>query len=490
MALSSRPPPHLLRKLAHWPGGRLLAQAREYFRYHGLLAPLVRLMRDINFRSKIALLALAFSVPAGVLVVSHITDARNHQRDAEAVNALMGRLQQLEGLNAAADGHPSPRGRCLKPHDAVPLAPTQRGKAQDSLALNQALSSWRAECLAELDAHLRASHAQAEERFQWAGLAEIIGVGLALYVLLGFSRVIRGGLSFIQVEVARMAKGDLSSRALARGDDEVAMTVRDLRASLSQLADLFEGVSRGVASVSQAAGEISSASEDLNHRIGSSSEAMSQLQQGISVTLDHLDSHRIHVAEAVTCAQDVAGGASRGRRAMHNLVTVIDGLNVRSREIAQIVTLIDTIAFQTNLLALNASVEAAKAGAAGKSFAVVASEVRALAQRVAEAAQQIRVVVEASTQEIRIGKEIAGSTSEAVQATESNVEEMSGILAKLSQVTLQGEKNAEVMTASLHTVNDSSEKAQHIVTQVAEAGQALRRQSRNLAHQSAKFKLG
>lgn len=356
--------------------------------------------------------------------------------------------------------------------------------------LHKEVHQLRDACMAQLGAALSANEAQIGRRMYWLAGMVMLGIVLAAYVMTAFSRVMRGGMQLIQSEVARMARGDLSGRAAARGDDEVADTLRSLRTSLARLADLFTVVRRGVASVSHASGDISTASEDLASRIQEASDAMSGLQQGIATTLDYLEANQQCVAQAVDRAKDVTADAGRSRRAMTHLADVIDRLQGRSREIGKIVSLIDGIAFQTNLLALNASVEAAKAGTAGKGFAVVASEVRGLAQRVADAAAQINKVVGDSTNEIAQGQEIARGTVEAVLSTESNVNEMGRILTKLADVTANGRNNAELMTNTLHTVNDNSEKTSELVVQVAQAAKELRHQSLKLAEQASRFKLG
>jgi methyl-accepting chemotaxis protein len=364
------------------------------------------------------------------------------------------------------------------------------GTLATTQSLHQALRQMRGACLSQLDAALQVNEAHVGQRLTWLSGTVLLGIILATYVMTAFSRVMRGGMQLIQSEVARMARGDLSGRALARGDDEVADTLRSLRTSLARLADLFTVVRRGVSSVSHASGDISSASEDLATRIHQATEAMSGLQQGIATTLDYLEANQQCVAQAVDRAKDVTADAGRSRRAMTHLAEVIENLERRSREIGKIVSLIDGIAFQTNLLALNASVEAAKAGTSGKGFAVVASEVRSLAQRVAEAAAQINKVVGDSTNEITQGQEIAKGTVDAVLSTEANVTEMGRILTRLAEVTANGRHNAEHMTSTLAAVNDNSEKTSELVVQVAQAARTLRHQSLKLAEQSSKFKLG
>ena len=352
--------------------------------------------------------------------------------------------------------------------------------------LNAVRGGW----LDEVDTILQQHQLHMRHRLQWLSGTVLFGIVLAIYVMIAFSRVMRGGMQLIQAEVARMAKGDLSGRVLPRGDDEVADTLRSLRESLARLADLFTVVRRGVASVSHASGDISSASESLAERIQSATDTMDGLQEGVRRTLDNLETNHQCVGQAVSCVREVTADAGRSRRAMTRLSSVIDNLQERSTEISKFVTLIDGIAFQTNLLALNASVEAAKAGEAGKGFGVVASEVRSLAMRVGDAAAQIAAVVGESTNQIDQGRELAQGTSEAVHATEAHVQELDRVLQRLNEVTQKGRSNADAMTTTLHEVSHNSEQTNELVLQMARAAKVLRLQSLKLAEQSSKFKLG
>jgi len=354
----------------------------------------------------------------------------------------------------------------------------------------QEASDIRRQCLLAMS-QAATTHASAQSS-QLGWLAGIMGFGLllALYTMVAFSRVMRGGMQLIQKEVERMAQGDLSGRTLPLGDDEVAATLRSLRQSLLRLADLFTVVRRGVASVSHASGDISSASEDLAGNVLQATDAIDEMNRGVAITLEYLESNQGCVNQAVDCARDMSADAGRGRRAMNRLAEVIEGLQLSSREIEKFVSLIDGIAFQTNLLALNASVEAAKAGASGKGFAVVAAEVRGLANRVAEAAGQISTVVSDSTNQIAQGQEIARTTVDAVRSTETHVNEMNRILKRLAHITEEGRGNADQMTATLKDVQHNSHQTKDLVVQVEQAAKELRQQSLKLAEQSSRFKLG
>jgi len=658
MSLSLKPNP-AVPWLELWRSGAWRSEIREFFRYHGVFAPAVRLLRRVDFQVKVALAASAFLIPAGFIAWHHIHDqwaerqallvhrqgltyithvdrlsdaistadlsGQQHRPTAEtAIEEAFTRLSELHedlrsspGLDAAwhsvhkayvelhqpSDGPGADRGHQLEqlqttvhelrqvvtedtdllvdadpvtmqlteiatkhlprlrtavhsaemqrrrwlsstnhdvraaepallaahtiraevsmlnghnrtlhqraaefsclPHDA-PIARRSLAVAQATqamvfgtatptagaaLGLLQDIDAARDRCRERLAERIESRASDVSGNF--AGMLSVTALAIVLgaYMTYALHLVMKGGMVHLQSEVARMARGDLSSTTAPRGDDEVAQTLRSLRASLSRLADLFTVIRKGVSSVSHASGDISSASDELAHRIEGAAQAVDAMRDGVTKTLEHLQAHQDCVQQVVDRARDVTADAQRSRRAMSNLAERILGLQRSSHEIGKIVGLIDGIAFQTNLLALNASVEAAKAGSAGKGFAVVAAEVRSLALRVAEAAQQITHVVNTSTAEIAQGHEIAKGTVEAVITTERNVNDMGMILTQLTSLSLDGRHNAEHMTEILQQVSDASDGNTQLVIQMARAAKELRLQSLKLAEQSSKFKL-
>jgi methyl-accepting chemotaxis protein len=417
----------------------------------------------------------------------------------DQMDLLRARIEQMKALHP--DPRPAQEDRFIADVDRLGhdvrtfVIDPEHARARsalltDLLQVRSQFNGLRGAWLDQADDILQHSEAEVKRHLMWLAGTVVFGILLAAYMMVAFSRVMRGGMQLIQAEVSRMAKGDLSGRVLPRGDDEVADTLRSLRESLARLADLFTVVRRGVASVSHASGDISDASETLAERINVATDTMEGLQQGVRRTLDNLESNRLHVGQAVSCVHEVTADAGRSRRAMTRLSSVIDNLQERSAEISKFVTLIDGIAFQTNLLALNASVEAAKAGEAGKGFAVVASEVRSLALRVGDAAAQIATVVGDSTNQIAQGRELAQGTAEAVLATEAHVVNLERVLQRLEDVTRNGRENADKMTETLDVVGRNSDQTSELVLQVTRAAKVLRLQSLKLAEQSSKFKLG
>ncbi|WP_380872806.1 methyl-accepting chemotaxis protein [Sphingomonas sp. DBB INV C78] len=250
----------------------------------------------------------------------------------------------------------------------------------------------------------------------------------------------------VAASLGRLAEGDLTARL----DDNIPAAYDRLRsdfnAATQALQDAMGKLAESAGSIHTGSGEISSASEDLSRRTeqqaASLEETAAAMDQITSTIRDTADRAR-HVSSSVAEAH---GSASEGGRVVREAVVAMDAIEKSSQEIAQIVDLIDGIAFQTNLLALNAGVEAARAGDAGKGFAVVANEVRALAQRSADAAKDIKALVGASSRQVATGVALVGETGTALDMIVGKVAEIAGLATEISAAT-------EAQSASLQQVN-------------------------------------
>jgi methyl-accepting chemotaxis protein len=160
-----------------------------------------------------------------------------------------------------------------------------------------------------------------------------------------------------------------------------------------------------------------------------------------------------------------------------------------SREIAEIITLIDGIAFQTNLLALNAGVEAARAGEAGKGFAVVASEVRALAQRSAEAAQEIKARVGAVTEHVRSGSELVHDTGESLQRIIAKVSGVGGVISAISETATQQSTGLSQINQAIASMDGMTQQNAAMVEETTAATESLAREVNMLAQSFASFRI-
>jgi methyl-accepting chemotaxis protein len=315
------------------------------------------------------------------------------------------------------------------------------------------------------------------------------GLAMALYLLMSFYRVMNGGLVLLRRQVAMMASGDLSARPRPWGNDEVASALSSLGASLARLADLFAAVRQGVAAASQASHAIASGTSDLTERTERNAAGLAQIMDGVTRYIDQLDECGRRVDIAVDAVQAMRLDSARSRKNMDRLHERMRSLRGKSREIGEIVGLIDGIAFRTNILALNASVEAAKAGEAGRGFAVVAQEVRALALRSADSARRISDIVNRSTEDIEQSSSLTERAAQTLQDTEGQVTRIHEAMHEIVALTRAGQVNSQEILEEIRVLNATTVENAKLVTQMAVAADGLSQQGDRLNDKVATFKL-
>lgn len=408
---------------------------------------------------------------------------------------LMARLDS--DLARAASG---PRGSTLASVDAahqaveallkgVPDAAPSHGTSVLGRSAVAALWSLRDDAVAALGAGLSA-RIEAQRSMTWKVLALVLlSLGVAGYLLMSFSHVMSGGLGHLKSQVERMAKGDLSARPRPWGNDEVAHALIALRDSLGKLAELLALVRRGVAATSHAADEIASGNSDLAERTDRTSRSLDEAMRCVEIFQEQLTRNAHLVDAVVEHANGLLVESVRSRDAMASLRDRMGSLNGKSREIGEIVGLIEGIAFQTNILALNASVEAARAGEAGRGFAVVAQEVRSLARRSATSAKQISEIITSSIDDIEVGSALAERASEAVVSTVDTVGQVNDLMQDLSRVTREGRQSAREMVDSIEKVGTATHENAKLVGELSTATANMRTQGQVLHDQVSGFTL-
>jgi methyl-accepting chemotaxis protein len=321
--------------------------------------------------------------------------------------------------------------------------------------------------------------------------ATIVTIGLlvAAYLFYAFYLVTHGGLREVQKHLEAMTAGDLTTQPNPWGRDEAA----HLMGSLSDMQHSLRGIVREVRGASDnivhSTGEISQGAHDLSARteqaaanLEESASAMEQISATVKTSSDG-------AAEAARAASANAEVAERGGRIIRTMVTTMQGIHSSSSRIADIIGVIDGIAFQTNILALNAAVEAARAGEAGRGFAVVASEVRSLAQRCAEAAREIKGLITTSVEQVASGNDVVQQAGATIDEIVGNVDKVSKLLATISSGAREQAAGIGQTTKAVQELDTMTQQNAALVEQTAAAASSLKEQANHLAEHVCRFRL-
>jgi methyl-accepting chemotaxis protein len=294
-------------------------------------------------------------------------------------------------------------------------------------------------------------------------------------------------------EAARLAEavaqGDLSQRPQVSGNDEVAQLLRSLSRMQASLAGVIGTVRGNAESVATAGAQIAQGNQDLSNRTGQQASALQQTAASMEELSSTVNQNAANANQANQLALGASEVAIQGGKVVGEVVQTMKGINDSSKKIADIIAVIDGIAFQTNILALNAAVEAARAGEQGRGFAVVASEVRSLAARSAEAAKEIKTLIHASVERVERGTALvdqAGATMTEVVGAIKRVTDIMGEISAASTEQSQGVAQVgEAVTQMDHTTQQNAA----LVEQGAAAAESLKVQAQQLVQAVAVFKV-
>jgi methyl-accepting chemotaxis protein len=283
--------------------------------------------------------------------------------------------------------------------------------------------------------------------------------------------VVGGGL-------AALAKGHLDARIGDSLTGSFRKLGSDFDSAMGALNAAMRAVVASTGGIRDGASDISSASDDLSRRTEQQAASLEETAAALDEITATVRSTATGAAQANVTMAATRGDAEEGVRIVRQAVEAMGGIKRASDEIADIISVIDGIAFQTNLLALNAGVEAARAGDAGKGFAVVASEVRALAQRSANAASDVKSRILASGNQVEIGVDLVGETGEALERIVGRIAEMAGLVATIA-------KGADEQSSGLQQVNIAVSEMDSVTQQNAAMVEESTAAARGLADQAA-----
>jgi methyl-accepting chemotaxis protein len=287
----------------------------------------------------------------------------------------------------------------------------------------------------------------------------------------------------------RIAAGDLATPVPAARHDEVGRMIVALADMQQRLQGLVNDVRRSTEGITTASTEIAAGSQDLSVR---TEQAASNLQQTAS-SMEQLTATVRQSADSAQHANRLATSAAsvaeRGGHVVSQVVSTMNAISESSKKIADIIGVIDSIAFQTNILALNAAVEAARAGEQGRGFAVVASEVRSLAQRSAEAAKEIKALIEASVDKVDSGSKLVADAGATMTEIVTSVQRVTEIIGEITASAAEQSDGIGQVNTAVTQLDRMTQQNAALVEQSAAAAASLEDQAGRLAQVMATFKL-
>ena len=346
--------------------------------------------------------------------------------------------------------------------------------------------------LVELEAILEARVAGLNNtRYLLSGAILLLSLLAALVNFLitrGLLRQLGGEPSYAAAIVEKISGGDLSAAITLKPGDNSSLLFA-MRSMRDHLGVIVGNVRSGTDSIATASGQIAAGNFDLSSRTEEQASTLEQTAASMEELTGTVKQNADNARQANQLAASASAVAVKGGAVVAQVVETMDAINASAGKIADIIGVIDGIAFQTNILALNAAVEAARAGEQGRGFAVVATEVRSLAQRSASAAKEIKALIDDSVDKVDAGSALVGQAGATMQEIVASVKKVADIMAEITHASQEQSQGIEQVNQAVAQMDEVTQQNAALVEEAAAASEALQEQAINLAQVVSVFKL-
>ncbi len=366
-----------------------------------------------------------------------------------------------------------------------PLDSVLQNASQLTAAISSFHQSMQHSVQQQLQQSLAAMRATRDRMVLLVSLAVVLGMGFMGVVI--FTTV--SGMNAAVAVVSRLAEGDYTHDIATDGSDELARMMVALQGMQSKLSGVLAGVKDSAITVAAGARQINAGTSDLSARTerqaANLEETASSMEEMTATVKQNADNAKL----ANKLAQAARDQAEHGGSIVEQTVAAMAAIDVSSKKIADIISVIDEIAFQTNLLALNAAVEAARAGDQGRGFAVVASEVRSLAQRSASAAKEIKALIHDSVAKVGEGSRLVTESGRHLGEIVASVKKVSDVVGEISNASQEQAASAEEISRAVLQMDESTQQNAAMVEEASAAAGSMNDQAARLTQLTTFFKL-
>ena len=287
----------------------------------------------------------------------------------------------------------------------------------------------------------------------------------------------------------RVAAGDLTSTIDVSGRDEAADLLTALKDMNAGLGRMVESIRGGADAIAVGAAQVSAGNQQLSHRTEEHASSIEETASTLEEFTTTVRQNANHAKQASALAASAAASAQNGGEVVGRVVTTMQEVTMSSRKIADIIGVIDAIAFQTNILALNAAVEAARAGEQGRGFAVVASEVRSLAQRSAASSKEIRALIEDSADRVNASAKLVGEAGASIDELVESVKKVADFMTEIANASQEQSVGIEQINKAIMHMDNAVQMNASLVEEATAAAASMTNQATGLTDAVAQFRL-